>query len=259
MWLVPGYLKTLILPPASILIVALAGWLIGRRRPRLGRGLVAASLIALYWLSTPVVAGLALKALEGSPLAPEAIGRAKAEAIVILGAGIESDAPEYGADVAGPYTLERLRYGAWLHRASGGVPILVAGGTIAPAKTPLARVMARALEDEFRVPVRWIEDRSRTTYENAQMSRAILARAGIRRIFLVTHAAHMPRAKAVFEAAGFEVVPAATRFQGPLAPRFEDFLPTAGALSGVGYALYEWAGRLWYAFAYPQTGAAGGA
>ena len=250
MWLVPGMLKTLILPPASLLILALVGWLIGRRRARLGRGLIATSLIALYWLSTPVVASLALKSLETPPLAREDIGRANAGAIVILGAGVYRDAPEYGGDTAGPRTLERLRYGAWLYRQSGAhLPILVTGGPIDPEDTPVGQVMARSLEDEFRVPVRWVEDASRTTYENARLSRAILARAGIRRIFLVTHATHMPRARAAFEAAGFEVIPAPTLFQGPLEPKFNDFLPMSGALSGIGYAIYEWAGRAWYALA----------
>ena len=148
MWLVPGMLKTLILPPASLLILALVGWLIGRRRARLGRGLIAASLIALYWLSTPVVASLALKSHETPPLTREAIGRANAGAIVILGAGVYRDAPEYGGDTVGPRTLERLRYGAWLYRESGGVPILVTGGEIYPEGAPVGRVMARTLEDE---------------------------------------------------------------------------------------------------------------
>ena len=249
MWLVPGMLKTLILPPASLLILALAGWLIGRRRPRLGRGLIATSLIALYWLSTPVVASLALKSFEAPPLTRERIGRAKAGAIVILGAGVYRDAPEYGGDTADPLTLERLRYGAWLYRESNAVPILVTGGPIDPEDTPVGRVMARSLEDEFRVPVRWVEDAAHTTYENARRSRTILARAGVRRIFLVTHATHMPRARAAFVAAGFEVIPAPTLFQGPLEPKFNDFLPTADALSGTGYAIYEWAGRAWYALA----------
>ncbi len=248
MWLVPGAIKTLILPPASLLILAFVGWLAGRRRPRLGRGLIAASLIALYGLSTPLVAGLARKTLEPPPLAREDVRNADAGAIVILGAGVYRDAPEYGGDTAGPRTLERLRYGAWLYRESGArLPILVTGGQIDPDDAPVGQVMARVLEDEFRVPVRWVEDASRTTYENARASRAILARAGIGRIFLVTHATHMPRARAAFEAAGFEVIPAPTLFQGPIEPTLNDFLPNAGALSGIGYVIYEWAGRAWYA------------
>ena len=80
------------------------------------------------------------------------------------------------------------------------------------------------------MPVRWVEAQSLSTYENAQLSTRMLQQAGIGKIYLVTHAWHMPRATSAFEAAGMQVVPAPTRFAttGPL--EFGDFLPRAKAL-----------------------------
>ncbi len=46
---------------------------------------------------------------------------------MVLGGGRYRDAPEYGNDTVGEYTLVRLRYAAKLHRETG-FPLLVTGG-----------------------------------------------------------------------------------------------------------------------------------
>jgi uncharacterized SAM-binding protein YcdF (DUF218 family) len=99
--------------------------------------------------------------------------------------------------------------------------------------------MRAALEKEFNVPVRWTEERSRNTHENAQFAAAILKRDGVKRVVVVMHGFDIRRARAEFEAAGLEVVPAPT-----VLPRFRittplDLLPSMGALQGSQLALYE--------------------
>jgi hypothetical protein len=61
-----------------------------------------------------------------------------------------------------------------------------------------------------------------------------------------THASHMPRAVAAFEAAGMSVLPAPMGYLsvGPLMPL--DFVPRAGSLHASARALHEWIGQLWY-------------
>ena len=54
--------------------------------------------------------------------------------------------------------------------------------------------MKAALEKDFRVPVKWVEEASNNTRENAYKSFAILKKDKITHIMLVTHAWHMPRA-----------------------------------------------------------------
>ena len=51
-------------------------------------------------------------------------------------------------------------------------------------------------------PLRWTEDRSRDTRENAAATVALLRAAGVRQIVLVTHASHMPRAMRLARIAG---------------------------------------------------------
>ena len=88
--------------------------------------------------------------------------------------------------------------------------------------------------------------RSTNTMENAAYSAQVLQEAGIRKIYLVTHAWHMPRAVLAFEKAGLEVIPAPTAFVSRSDGQLQDFLPSASALQLTYYAIHEWLGILWY-------------
>lgn len=238
-----------LLPPMSLFLLMAAGWLLARRWPRLGRTVGGGGLALLVLLCTDAGARLLVQPLEArtAALAPDTAARSGAQAIVILAAGRNEGAPEYGGDIPDLITLARLRYGARLQHETG-LPLLVSGGNATPGGKveAKARGMARALAGDFRTPVRWIEADSATTAQNASMSAPLLRAGGVRRILLVTTAMHMPRAQACFEAAGFEVVAAPTMFEalGRLTPL--QFLPSANALQRSYYATYEWMGLAWY-------------
>ena len=133
----------------------------------------------------------------------------------------------------------RNREAARLQRATG-LPLLASGGD------GEAALMKRLLERDFGVPVRWTEDRSLSTEENARFSARLLAAQGIRRIVLVTHALHMPRAQRMFADQQLEVTPAPVDFwsRAPRAPR--DYLPGTEGLKLTRSALHEIAGHTWY-------------
>ena len=238
-------LAALLLPPTSLLLLAMLGLWLARRRPRLGHGLVAACLATLWLLSTPWVAGRLIGTLEDAPpITGDALRRC--QAIVILGAGSYANAPEYGDDTVNELALERLRLGARLARASG-LPIAVTGGAPSGGR-PEGESMREALTADFGVKVRWVESQSRDTAENAAYLAPMLTRNGIGRVALVTHAFHMPRARFLFEQAGLQVVPAPTRFfsapadGGPLGLA-GDWLPGVRALRLSQFAVHEWLGR----------------
>ena len=240
-------LSALLLPPLGFVLVALLGLtLIGRFR-RLGSGLILASLAALTVASTPFVGERLLRALEPPALTPEALNAGSgriAQAIVILGGGMNLDAPDYQGDTANPATLERLRFGARLHRQTG-LPILVTGGRPMQSWLSEAETMRQALETDFRAAPRWVESESLNTRENAQRSRALLARDSIDSVYLVTTAWHMPRATRAFERAGFQVIQAPTGYTS-LTPSPLAWIPSAQALRSTHIALREWLGEAWY-------------
>jgi len=229
-------LAALVLPPVGPLVLAIAGAAILGRRPRLGRALLWSGLGLLVALSTWTVAGGLLRLVDDSP--PVTLAEARsAQAIVILGGGVRRNAPEFGGETVGHLTLDRVRYGAVVARATG-LPVLVTGGALGSTRSE-ADVMRETLEREFGVPVRWTEDRSRNTHENAQFSAARLEREGIKRVVLVAHGFDMRRARAEFTAAGLEVVPAPTVVAGDQPFELGDLVPNAGALQASYVALYE--------------------
>jgi len=242
-WLATNLISSLLLPPLNLILLGFAGFVLLRRRPTLARVLIFVSLVFLGILSMPAVGNRLLAQLEPYPaLNPAHLP--KADAIVILGAGTYFDAPEYGGDTVDSLALERLRYGARLARLTG-LPILVTGGKPAGGK-PQATLMQTSLEQDFHVPARWEESHSNTTWENARNSYALLAPTDIRRIFLVTHAWHLPRAVYSFEKAGFRVIPAGTGFALANKIRVMDFIPQPRGLQASYYAMHEAIGLIWY-------------
>lgn len=239
------FLRNLLSPPAPQILLVLAGLALLRRRPWLGRSLVATGLGMLYLMATPLGAGLLAQGLETAPALP-ADPRAwgGAQAIVVLGGG-RQPAPEFGGrDMPNYWTASRLRYGAALYRRSG-LPLAVSGGVVGAAEVETeAAVMARSLREDHVVNVRWQEGGSRTTWENAQLTRRLLAPQGVDRIVLVTQGLHMRRARFAFEQAGFTVVPAPLDLVGPgvarrplvlrLAPSSAHFMVSAQALHEYG-------------------------
>ena len=232
---VKAVIKAIVLPPCGPLLVSFAGLAIARRRPRTGRLLALLGISTLFLLSLPVVAWLLVRTLYDGPVFDVAEA-GTSQAVVILGGGIRR-APEFGGDTMNRLTLERVRFGARVARLTG-LPVLVSGGSTYGG-TPEARIMRDALRDEFGIDVRWVEDASRTTAENAARSAGLLRASGVRRVVLVTHSFDVPRARAEFAARGIESVPAPTNVPAPRVDSVTDFLPSMAALQDSYYALYE--------------------
>lgn len=250
-WELTNALASLLIPPGCLLLIAGYGLILSRRRPRAGKVLISLSMLALYGLSTDYAADRLLQALEPEPRDP--LVDRRGQAIVVLGGGKYFSAPEYGGSdtVKGP-TLVRLRYAARLHHVTGK-PILVTGGSPEGSATAEATAMKIVLENEFKSPVRWTENSSNNTLDNARFSRHVLSASGVRSIYLVTHGWHMPRATLAFEHAGFAVIPAPTGFTTSYKLTILDFMPRAFALFKSSRFMHEILGIAWYRLKFQIT------
>ena len=241
-WFITNLISEFLLPPLNLLIVAALGLWLWKRSPRTARILLTASIALLWLLSTPFIAEMLLHQLEGEP---HAVDVRHADAIVVLGGGTYFHAPEYGNDTVNESSLQRLRYAAKLYRESG-YPILVSGGKPKGNSLSEAQQMKQVLVDEFRVPVSWTEDNSDNTLESARDCLQILQSGNVKRIVLVTHAWHMPRAAAAFAVAGFQVTPAPTAYTTRYQTDLLAFVPNATALRDSKIFMHEIIGIFWY-------------
>ena len=243
-------IKAFALPPGIQSVAGIVGLLLYRRARMLGLTLLVASSLSMWVLAMPATADWLARPLEyHAPIEPAALAAVKADAIVVLAGGIIPAAPEFkGEDDVSRLTLERVRYGARLHRATG-LPLAVSGGFPLHAEYSESELMQRTLEADFEVPVSWVESESRNTAENARFSRQYFP---FDTVVLVTHAVHMPRSVRAFEDAGFKVIPAPMGFVSRPGTGFAatDFLPSLNAYYGSVYAFYEMLAAVWYRWAY---------
>lgn len=236
--------KALVLPPGIFLLLLAAALIWRRRWP------IWLTLILLYLLSTPFVTGILALGLERLPALELArVQQMGADAILVLGGGRQTQAPEYGTDTVGAATLERLRYAARLARTTR-LPVMVSGGS--PYKEELiseAELGRRVLSEDFGISEVLVEGESPNTRANIALSASKLKQLGYRRLLLVSHAWHLPRAMAECQRIGLEAIAAPMGFYSTnlkLRPIWRLWLPGAKALSQSQILIHEYLGLLWY-------------
>ena len=250
-----GFLELLIGPPGGLILLMLAGFFMLQRHTRIGKRLIVTGIALLYLTSMPLLVNFLVSEMETpTTITKEDFSTPRAQAIVVLGSGRREYAPEFHlidrkGDTLSAFELEFSRYAAWLARRTR-LPILVSGG-LADDDGPAEAVMMKdVLVQEFNQPVKWMETKSRNTYENAKFSAEKLLKDKIVRIYLVTDALSMKRAKWAFQQQGLEVIPAPTVFVGRPVLKLKNLLPSSRALTAFSYLFHEWVGNLWYHLRY---------
>lgn len=220
--------------------MALAGLSV-ERRLSIGRAVAVTALSAMYALSTPIVADLLIRSIQEDNSTDRT-----GQAIVVLAAGSQPHTSEYDGTTVDALTLERIRYAARIERQTK-LPLLVSGGKLNDDEPPIADIMGKMLATEYATPPTWVERASYNTATNASNSAVILKQHNITRIYLVTHAWHMRRARLAFEHEGLTVLAAGTG-HCPNRDTLElaDFLPSVRSFSKSYYAMYELIGLAEY-------------
>jgi uncharacterized SAM-binding protein YcdF (DUF218 family) len=147
------------------------------------------------------------------------------------------------------HSLERLRLGIRLARETGW-PLAFSGGRgwaqSADLEDSEAEAAQRTATQDFAYPLTWLENGSRDTAENAELSVALLRNQGVRRVLLVSHAWHMPRAIELFERAaghaGPAVIAAPLAPEGALLTRWLEWMPSSRGSELVRTGVREWLG-----------------
>jgi uncharacterized SAM-binding protein YcdF (DUF218 family) len=245
----PGIIaRALFIPPMCFVCLFFLGVFLAKKRPRIAKTMRIISLTILFAMGTNQGALLLITPLENMTPPLTEVSANDAQAIVVLTAGRIQNAVELGGHDTPDYVaLMRIRYAVKLHRQTQ-LPILVTGG-IGQADgydESLAAEMARVFEEDFLVPVKWREEASTTTGENAKFSAPILKQAGVKKILLVTDALHIHRSRLAFEKAGLEVIAAPTMFLSHRSPWRLGLRNVDEYFRQSTYAMHEWLGLIWY-------------
>lgn len=213
-------------------------------RPSRARRYLTLCLLMTSLLAWPPCEYLLSRPLEGRyPLRPFSTP-AGSGAIVVFGSSVSPAQFERPYPLPDQETFERCQYAAWIFRKTG-LPVLVSGGV----GTRSVAATMRELLVEAGVPAEmiWLEDRSRSTHENAAFSARVLRQREVHRVVLVVDARSMLRAAGCLRHEGMEIVAAPSRFRY-LSAIVEDWIPGWSALKGNEITLHETLGLLWYRF-----------
>jgi uncharacterized SAM-binding protein YcdF (DUF218 family) len=199
-----------------------------------------AGLLLISWPPLDWLLGLPLE--SGYPVRPfEPLGRI--EAIVVLASSIRPPENERPYSLPDADTFGRCEYAAWIYRRWGPLPVLACEGRGRPAEGSLMAGLLR--RSGVSADSIWVDDRSRSTRENALFGAAILRAHGIKRIALVVDAQSMPRASACFRKEGLDVAAAPTEFRA-LGNWRDELLPSWRAVRRNETTLHEVLGLAWY-------------
>jgi uncharacterized SAM-binding protein YcdF (DUF218 family) len=216
---------------------------------RLASWLIVTSLVFIAFSGYSPIGRILLLPLE-QRFPPWDSSRGAPDGIVVLGGAINPEISLARGSTALNRAAERITVTAELARRFQDARIVYSGGSSAldpdaPLEAPVAVKALVALgvaHDRITV-----DEQSRNTVENAVFSHLLANPKPGARWILVTSAAHMPRAIAVFRAAGFpiEAYPVDYRTRGRNdAARLHDSLPEG--LEMTDQAIHEWAGLVIY-------------
>jgi uncharacterized SAM-binding protein YcdF (DUF218 family) len=177
------------------------------RRLRWARIGSLSGLVLLLIISSPMVARPLLGSLEAWHPQPPLVKGDRYDAIVVLaGDVLEPGTLRPMADLSSD-SRNRTTCGVDLYRQGYSPKLVFTGGNGYAFKdgTKGAQEMKRWAERlGVSTDAMIIEEKSRTTYENATETRHLLGQVSI---LLVTSASHLPRATALFTKQGFQVTP----------------------------------------------------
>lgn len=237
-----------LMPVSFCLALVLAGlvllWL--TRRQRAGKWLATAGTLLLLLLGYGFTSNGLLASLERryAPVADAGQAAGRVRWVVVLGGGSSADASLPPTGRLSEASLARLVEGVRLQRQLPGSRLLLSGGSVFGSQPDAETMRALALALGVEPAALVLDATSPDTETQAQVVRAQL---GGEEFFLVTSAAHMPRAVALFRKAGANPLPAPTHFLaqewGELSPG--DFFPDAGGLRKAEVCVYEYLGLAW--------------
>lgn len=232
----------------SLILLGLLLALLPRAR-RLGIGLALIVTLATIGLGLLPIANYVLLPLE-ERFPPFRDDGEPVDGIILLGGAVEAAESTSRGSIVANESSERVLDTIQLAHRYPNARILISGGggTVfgeGAAEAPIIAEFLKSLGIDSRRMI--VEDRSRTTYENAIFSRELVKPQEGERWLLVTSAWHMPRSIGVFEKAGFPVTPYPVDFRtGKAAGKQRPFAFISDGLRRLDVGAKEWAGLIGY-------------
>jgi uncharacterized SAM-binding protein YcdF (DUF218 family) len=245
-----GKLVWAVVQPGNLLLLCLLAGVVLflLSRARRGRVLVGLAALGFALLAVAPIGPVMLLTLEQRFPRPAQLPE-RIDGILLLGGAVDPALSlSYGETVFNSSIARVLGGVALARRHPEAKLILVSGeGGFFPVGYSEARATLGFVVDEGIAPARiLLEDKSRSTHENAVYAKEMIRPTPGETWVLVTSAFHMPRAVASFDGVGWSVIPYPVDFKIDPKTGLSTGFSLLDGLSAATLAGKEWAGLLGY-------------
>ena len=245
-----GKLVWAVLQPGNLLLLCLLLGVVwfSLSRGRRGKALVASAALGLLLLAVAPIGPAMLLVLEQRFPRPAGLPE-KIDGILVLGGAVDpAISRSYGETVFNS-SIVRVLGGVALARRHPEAKLALIGGEggffpvgLAESQATLGFVLGEGIARDRVV----LEERSRSTHENAAYAKKMIRPAPGENWVLVTSAYHMPRAVAAFAGVGWPVIPYPVDYRVDPATGLRADFSLLDGLSTTTLAGKEWAGLAGY-------------
>ena len=162
-------LQPWILPPGLNVLLAVIGYTVSHFAKLVGQIIIAIALISLWFFCTPITAQLLMDGLQNQypKLQMNQISKNSDSAIIALSGDYEPSLQSKKDYMLSKPTQSRIHYAAYLYQKTH-FPVITSGGPGNKSVPSAAELMREQLQNYFNVPVKWIEDKSKNTKDQAR-------------------------------------------------------------------------------------------
>ncbi|UUV19640.1 YdcF family protein [Fusobacteria bacterium ZRK30] len=253
MFLLQKFISNILISPGIFIIFLIIVLMMSFRKRSATKAklLLLMTITAIYLLSIEPVKDMIVEPLEKNYLPIDRDQLEEVDCYVILGRGIYDNSPKSLSSLTGSPSkaaLFRVIEGVRLYKEFPK-KIIVTGGIVYNEEKSEGSIYKELMVD-LGVPDNdiIIEGRSRTTEENAKLTKGIMNKNGYKKGALITSATHMKRSKYIFEKYGAEVIPAPTGYISRYKEsyRMDSYFPNASNFADIRSAVWEYVGLIFY-------------
>jgi len=246
------FFANIFMPPGIFILISLGLiFLIKINRKRLIKAIIvlaATNAFLIYVLSIEPLPVLLANNLEKKIAIPDPDVLCSIDSIIVPGGGVNGTTPSYTSTARLVKVLEI--YQKLPHKEK--VKIILTGGEVYRNSPNEAYISANFLNNlGLKSSNLVIENKSRTTYENALYCKKIFSRLDLKKPLIVSSAIHLPRVLYSFKKTGLEVIPyPCDHISGRRKYDFSSFFPSAFYLYQSRKVLWEYFGIIFYRVIY---------
>jgi len=245
-----GKLVWAVAQPGNILLLCLLAGLVllAISRWRRGKVLIGLSALGFALLAVAPIGPAMLLALEQRLPRPAALPE-RIDGILVLGGAVDPALSQSYGETVFNSAVARVLGGIALARRHPEAKLALIGGEggFVPVGLPESRATLGFVVEQGIAPGRVIiEERSRSTHENAVFAKELIRPGPGETWILITSAYHMPRAVASFDAVGWPVIPYPVDYRIDPQTGLRANFSLLDGLSSSTLAGKEWAGLLGY-------------